>query len=97
MNPTSNRAHRWFGLSAVLFLLLMCSNAQGQSSDGHFLFVKHCQSCHRAGNQANAPLQTVLSEMSDESILAALQVGKMKSQGSRLTPSERLAIAEFLS
>jgi len=97
MNPTSYSAHWLFGLSAVLFLLLTCPNTRGQSGDGHFLFVKHCQSCHRPDNKANAPLQTVLSEMSGESILAALEGGKMKPQGARLTPAERLAIAEFLS
>lgn len=97
MNPASCKKYMLFSVSATLFSLLMCSNARGQSSDGQLLFIEHCQSCHHPGNRANAPLPSVLSEMSKESILAALQDGKMKSQGLRLTPTERVAVAEFLA
>lgn len=97
MKPTSHKASMLFSISAVLFSLVVCSNARGQFIDGQVLFIEHCQSCHHPGNRANAPLPAVMSEMSRESILAALQDGKMKSQGMRLKPTERTAIAEFLS
>jgi polyvinyl alcohol dehydrogenase (cytochrome) len=81
---------------SVIFVSVACPTVRAQFSDGQLLFIEHCQSCHRLGNKARAPLPATLNEMSSESILAAMDSGKMKSQGIRLTPEQRKAIAAYL-
>lgn len=88
------------GLSAVftaLFSFFAGSTIRAQVDDGQMLFIEHCQSCHRPASQTRAPLPAVLSAMSRESILAALDTGKMKSQAMKLTQTQRRALAEFLA
>jgi polyvinyl alcohol dehydrogenase (cytochrome) len=67
------------------------------AQDGAALFEKHCTSCHRPGTNTRAPLRDALARMPRAAILAALETGSMKTQGSALTAAERRAVAEFLS
>src|SRR5215472_2860667 len=76
-------------------LLLTCAAAAGQ--DGAALFEKQCAMCHRAGSDTRAPLREALAKMPRPAVIAALETGSMKSQGTLLTAAERKAIAEFLS
>lgn len=78
----------------ALFVLITCSPAWGQ--DGAFLFQINCASCHRPQSGTRAPLPDALRQMSRQSILAALETGKMKFQGSLLKPEERTVLADFL-
>ncbi len=79
----------------ALALTLACSAAWAQ--DSAFLFQMNCASCHRLGSPTNAPLPEALRRMSRQSILAALESGKMKSQGALLKPEERQVVADFLA
>ncbi|MBI1790854.1 MAG: PQQ-binding-like beta-propeller repeat protein [Acidobacteria bacterium] len=67
------------------------------SQEGRELFEKHCASCHRAGSDTRAPLPNALRLLSKDAILASLESGSMKAQGSALARAERLAIANTLS
>jgi polyvinyl alcohol dehydrogenase (cytochrome) len=60
------------------------------------LFQMRCSQCHRENNTVSAPLPETLHQMSWQSILAALETGKMKGVGDALTPQEREAIAKYL-
>ncbi len=67
------------------------------AEDGAALYQKNCAMCHRPDSGTRAPVPEALSQMSRQTILAALVTGSMKAQGAALTPEERHAVAEFLS
>src|SRR5215510_7180244 len=60
------------------------------------LFQMRCSECHKAGNAINAPLPETLRQMTWQSILAALETGKMKGVGDALTAQERESIAKYI-
>jgi polyvinyl alcohol dehydrogenase (cytochrome) len=79
----------------ILFILLITARmASAQNSDA--LFQAKCVTCHTAGNSVGAPLPETLRQMSWQTILAALEVGKMKPVGDSLSAPEREAIAKSL-
>src|SRR5262249_24375245 len=55
-------------------------------------FQMHCANCHRTANSVAAPLPETLRQMSWQSILAALETGKVKGIGDVLTARERESI-----
>src|SRR5215510_3457752 len=69
---------------AVAAALCFCGSVLAQNSDS--LFQMHCANCHRTANSVAAPLPETLRQMSWQSILAALETGKMKGVGDALTP-----------
>jgi polyvinyl alcohol dehydrogenase (cytochrome) len=81
-------------MRAIPLLMIACG---AWAQDGAALFEKHCTSCHRPGTNTRAPLRDALARMPRAAILAALETGSMKAQGSALTAAERRAVAEFLS
>src|SRR5205809_929008 len=60
-------------------------------------FGRLVESGHQPGSEIRAPLPAALKLISKEKILAALETGTMKAQGSVLTGAERLALASHLS
>jgi len=64
--------------------------------DGAALFEKKCATCHRPDSGSKAPLPDGLRQMSRESILAALETGKMKWEGRWLSKAQRAAVADYL-
>ncbi len=64
--------------------------------DGAAIFNRVCVVCHRLDSGTRAPLPAVLRQMTQESILRALETGKMQAQGSMLTEMERQAVAKYL-
>ena len=68
--------------------------ASAQSSEASF--QTRCATCHTAGNSVGAPLPETLRQMSWQTILAALEVGKMKPIGDNLSAPERESIAKSL-
>ncbi len=64
--------------------------------DGAAIFNRTCTVCHRPDSGTRAPLPAVLRQMTQESILRALETGKMQAQGSMLTGAERQAVAKYL-
>jgi polyvinyl alcohol dehydrogenase (cytochrome) len=65
--------------------------------DGSAIFLRECASCHNGAADSRAPAREVLAQRSPEAILVALTAGSMRPQGSRISGSERRAVAEFLS
>src|SRR5262245_12569029 len=86
---------RFFCLVLCLFLTPSLLSAQ----DAAALYRTHCASCHDASSQTRAPARDSLRQLTPERILDALEsiTGVMSSQGLARTPSERRALALFLS
>ena len=81
-------------IGCVLFLLIAARTASAQNPDA--LFQSRCANCHAAGNSVGAPVAETLRQMSWQTILAALEVGKMKPIGDNLSAPERETIAKSL-
>src|SRR5712692_9994984 len=81
-------------LCAFVSLCLCVPTATAQSPDS--LFQTRCASCHNTGNAVGAPLPETLRQMSWQSILAALETGKMTGVGNAISPAQREAIAKYI-
>ena len=66
------------------------------AQDGAEIFRNHCSTCHRAGSSTSAPLPDALRSLPAQTILAALESGKMRAQGALLSPGERKLAADYL-
>jgi polyvinyl alcohol dehydrogenase (cytochrome) len=64
--------------------------------EGAKLFAAHCASCHAPFNPVRAPWPQTLQLMSEQTILRALETGKMQAQGSTMTHEERFVLATYL-
>ncbi|GAB3919283.1 outer membrane protein assembly factor BamB family protein [Larkinella terrae] len=64
---------------------------------GKQVYMSTCHVCHREDANLKAPSQIALSLMTPRAIVAALETGKMRTQGSSLTGEQRKAVAEFLT
>ena len=86
------------GITAVsLFSLFGCSHkAPAPAINASAVFAKKCGSCHFEGNDLRAPEPTALRNMSRAAILTALQSGRMRWEGKRLSSAEKSAVSEFL-
>lgn len=65
-------------------------------SDAQLNYEFHCKSCHEPG-QPGVPDVSILRKWSPDTIVGALESGKMKAMGSTLTRDEKRAIAEFIT
>ena len=81
-------------MKIAVWLLLGSFAALAQ--DGAELFRNHCSTCHRAGSTTAAPLPEALRGLAPQTIVAALESGKMRAQGSLLSPAERSLVANYL-
>ena len=86
-------------VARVALALLACFAATrgSASDDGETLYDRHCASCHEATAQTRAPDRSVLRALSPERIMNVLEGGSMALLGLQRTPSERRALAGFLS
>jgi polyvinyl alcohol dehydrogenase (cytochrome) len=67
-------------------------------ADGAALFKERCATCHDAGAAVRAPLRDVLSALSPQQIITALNPGgTMAEQGKDLTEAQKTAVATYLS
>src|SRR5215471_7926149 len=78
-------------------LLAQTQQSSGTSNVGSELFTRECATCHQAGNNDRAPSLQALRELAPEAILTALTTGRMTVQAQRLSPADRVAVAEFAS
>ena len=78
---------------ALLFALLSTA-AFGQTPAE--LFSMRCAGCHNPTNAVGAPLEGTLRAMTWQTILAALETGKMKAIGDAISPAQRETIAKFI-
>src|SRR5215475_10506360 len=94
----SERNNRSIRIIRVLYFLCSISLAEAaaiaQGADA--LFQQRCASCHNATSTVGAPLPETLRQMSWQSILAALETGKMTGVGNGMTAGEREAIAKSI-
>jgi len=67
------------------------------AQQGAALFKSYCASCHEGADDSKAPGRDVLSQMSPEQILQALEKGPMKAQAAERSRAQRVALAEYLS
>ncbi|HEY6346078.1 MAG TPA: PQQ-binding-like beta-propeller repeat protein [Bryobacteraceae bacterium] len=67
----------------------------GATNVGGELFARECATCHQTGNNDRAPSLPALRELAPEAILTALTTGRMAVQAQRLSPADRVAVAEF--
>src|SRR6185503_12874625 len=65
--------------------------------NGAALYTRWCVSCHEQGAVARAPSRDVISALSADRIVEALESGLMRVQGEVLSPDERRAIAAYLT
>jgi polyvinyl alcohol dehydrogenase (cytochrome) len=85
-------------LALALVVLVGCSGRKKNATppDGARVFAEKCATCHRPDSGSNAPLPDGLRQMSRDSILAALETGKMKWEGKWLSKAQRHAVADYL-
>jgi cytochrome c5 len=69
-------------LGCILLLVLYAAPARGQ--DGPSLYASHCSRCHDSGIP-RAPSRRVLTAMTPERIMSALEAGSMRTQGAQRT------------
>ncbi len=77
-------------------LCLLLGSLSALAQDGAEVFRNHCSTCHRAGSSTSAPLPDALRSLPAQTILAALESGKMRAQGSELSLAERSLVANYL-
>src|SRR5580658_7572934 len=82
--------------SLQVFACLSLTCGMGLAQDGAELFLNNCSTCHRSGSPTQAPLPETLRHLPVQAIRAALETGKMRSQGSQLNPAQRNAVAKYL-
>jgi polyvinyl alcohol dehydrogenase (cytochrome) len=85
--------------AAILGVALRLGPGAAQTSDvspESAVFERDCAACHTAPF-GRAPTRASLSATSPSFIVDALAHGMMKAQGSALTASERIALAEYLT
>ena len=75
---------------------LLLGSLAAMAQDGAELFRNQCSTCHRAGSSTAAPLPEALRALTPQTIVAALETGKMRAQGSLLSPAERNLVANYL-
>src|SRR5258708_14350558 len=68
----------------------------GADPDGAGIYKRACAECHDAG-LPRVPTREGLKALSAEGVKRSLISGAMRFQGTYLTPSERHAIAEFVT
>jgi polyvinyl alcohol dehydrogenase (cytochrome) len=84
-------------VAGALILIAGCTARKAAAPiDGAAVFQKKCATCHRPDSGSKAPLPDGLRQMSRESILDALESGKMKWEGRWLSKAQRVAVANYL-
>lgn len=86
-----------FRLVRVSFIAFVITSAPGWAQHGAALFKTYCSRCHEAGEPQRAPSREVLTHLSPEQVVTALEKGAMTAQGAERSRAERRALAEYLS
>ena len=80
--------------SRLCLISLLCCAASAQTPAE--LFQSKCAGCHSSPNSVGAPLPESLRQMSWQTVLTALESGKMKAIGGRISAADREAIAKYI-
>jgi len=84
------------GIIATFLVVLAVPARAQQSPDGAAVFKRACANCHNE-SQKDAPAPAILRQMTAESILNALTLGRMQIQAISLSDAEQRAVAVFAS
>ena len=68
-----------------------------QANQGAAIYKSQCAVCHDNSAVTRAPSAASLKMMAPESVLRALEIGKMKTQGSLLTDAQKHTISEYVT
>lgn len=82
-------------LQVSIFLILRVLALQNTS--GEAIYRSQCATCHENFLETRALPPPLLRLRTRGQILAALESGRMKDQGAKLTPAERRTVADYLS
>ena len=81
---------------SCLMCLAVAVPAAAQAREGEAVFKQSCATCHRDG-QREAPTRDAMRQMTPESILNALTLGRMILQATSLSEAEQRAVSVFLA
>jgi polyvinyl alcohol dehydrogenase (cytochrome) len=85
----------------VLVAMIGCSSwsaaTVAQPLDAEALFEAHCALCHTNPIEPDVPTRQAMGTLPPNAIVQSLAEGTMRLQGERLTPAERVAIAELVT
>jgi len=84
-------------MGAITILLCVSNWSPAQEQDGATIYKTQCAVCHDNPAQSRAQPQAALKLMSPENILRSLELGRMKDQGSLLSPAQRRTVSEYLA
>src|SRR5262245_58082650 len=85
-------------LCCAALMTVLAPGAYAQEANGEAVFKDACVACHGDGApESRAPKLEGLRQQAAASVLDALTTGVMRSQASRLNPSEVRAVAEFVT
>jgi len=82
-------------LRVVVSLFGVACLPHAYAQDGARVFQTICSNCHREGS-ADAPSPATLQSLPWQTILAALETGKMTSIGATLSAADRSGVAKYL-
>src|SRR5215831_7072183 len=85
------------GIASWITLVGAVNCASAQDSEGATIYKEQCAICHENPGKTRAQPLAALRMMSPENIVLALESGRMKDQGSLLSPQQKRAVAEFLA
>src|SRR5262245_52540262 len=86
------------GVTLGAMLLLFAQAGYAQEANGAAVFNESCAACHGDNTaDARAPKLEALRLQAAESVLQVLTTGVMRTQASRLNPSEVRGVAEFVT
>lgn len=75
---------------------LTAGAAWAQAPSGEAVYKQNCAACHE-GNLPRMPNRAALRELTPEHVETALSSFSMRRQGANLSPTERRAVAEFVT
>src|SRR5258707_7394349 len=80
-------------------IVVLCASSWmlAQQPEGAVIYKEQCALCHENSAKTRAQSPTALRLMSPENILRSLESGRMKDQGSLLTPAQRRVVSEYLA
>ena len=80
---------------AITSSLAACTPSPAQ--EGEELFAEACAHCHTPAGNVRAPGVGILGQLSPRAIVASLEDGVMRVEGSNLTAEQRIELAEYLT
>src|SRR5438034_4793743 len=82
--------------SCLPVILCVAGRVVAQEPEVAVIYRTQCATCHESSAKT-APDRAAMRLMSPENILLSLESGRMKDQGSLLTPQQRRSLAEFVA